>query len=66
MGFFGRLMPITFILICFGLFTSLNTAQGTQIYFPQLAKKGYLVLLIVTSLLYLSLKNELAYKPLKK
>jgi len=31
-----------------------------------LAKKGYLVLLIVTSLLYLSLKNELAYKPLKK
>lgn len=62
---FGRLMSITFILISYGLFTSFCASQGFFIYFPHIARTGYLVLLTVSPLLYLSLMRGLPNKPLK-
>lgn len=65
-GLFGRLMSITFILITYGLFTSFNAAQGFFIYLPHLARTGFLVLLTVPPLLYLSLYRGLAKKSLEQ
>lgn len=65
-GLFGRLMSITFILITYGLYTSFNAAQGFFIYLPHIARTGYLVLLIITPLLYLSLYRGLSKTILKK
>lgn len=62
---FGRLMSITFILITYGLFTSFCASQGFFSYFPHIARTGYLVLLTVSPLLYLSLTRGLPEKPLK-
>lgn len=62
---FGRLMSITFILISYGLFTSFCASQGFFIYFPHIARTGYLVLLTVSPLLYLSLMRGLPNIPLK-
>lgn len=64
-GLFGRLMSITFILITYGLYTSFNAAQGFFIYQPHIARTGYLVLLIITPLLYLSLYRGLSKTILK-
>lgn len=63
---FGRLMSITFILISYGLFTSFCASQGFFIYFPHVARTGYLVLLTVSPLLYLSLMRGLPNTPLKR
>ena len=65
-GLFGRLMSITFLLITYGLFTSFNAAQGFLIYLPHIARTGYLALLIVTPLLYLSLYRGLSKTTFKK
>lgn len=63
---FGRLMSITFTLITYGLFTSFCASQGFFIYFPHIARTGYLVLLTVSPLLYLSLTRGLPDTPLKR
>ncbi|AMQ56790.1 helix-turn-helix domain-containing protein [Algoriphagus sanaruensis] len=65
-GLFGRLMSFTLLFITYGLFTSFNASQGFFDYLPHLARTGYLVLFIVTPLLYLSLKNGLFNIPLEK
>ena len=65
-GLFGRMMSITFALICYGLFTSFNAAQGFFIYLPHIARTGFLVLLTITPLLFLSLKIRFSNSTLKK
>ena len=64
-GLLGKLMSITLALISYGLFTSFNAAQGYFIYLPHLARTGYLVLLVITPLLYLILKKGLPNRSLK-
>jgi AraC-like DNA-binding protein len=63
---FGKLMSVTFILITYGLFTSFCASQGFFIYFPHIARTGYLVLLAITPLLYLCLIRGVPNIPLKR
>jgi AraC-like DNA-binding protein len=65
-GRLGRLMSITLILISYGLFTSFNAVQGFYIYLPHLARTGYLVLFMISPLLYLSLRRGLPNMDLKR
>lgn len=62
---FGKMMSICLILISYGLFTSFNAAQGFFIYLPHLARTGYLVLLTITPLLFLTLKKGIPNQSLR-
>lgn len=62
---FGRMMSITFMLITYGLFTSFCAAQGFFQYLPHIARTGVLALLVITPLLFLSLKRGLPNVKLK-
>ena len=65
-GRLGRLMSITLLLISYGLFTSFNAVQGFFIYLPHLARTGYLVLFVISPLLYLSLRRGIPNTELKR